>query len=561
MAKNFQVNTPAQAITTPYDPYGVAPSSANPNNLKRAMAQRLMQKSRFKPTNGQYPTSQGLADLANTGLGLYMSHKANQDDISRENKMAEALIGQMRGGNIDPQAMPQRQANVMPVDPSLGDNTEMEPGGPSRPVMEEMPAPRMSAGYQMDPSYNAMIAPGAKGNYNLPMVQAAHKMATADRADYRTNSRLDRTRAEDQIIAERQNQRTMAQQDRQFQLSEQRLQATSNRAERAYSLQNKKFDMSLKKMDRLINNDRIKMANSEKANSLSEEKFKFDKVKENRTRLKDVNTFVEANQDDWMKEQKDFKYIQGKYQNFLPAIKQNNIIGDRKAIVEFIKMSDSSQVTINENNMVEKARGVGDWLGNIATLVMGDQSLTPMQRERLYGLATEFHKEGVKDHRHSQGLALKAHKMNQLPGQIGESGGDPRFNMSDDKILTSIIPDLSREFDPHSNFASKTDQNVIEFMKSNDMTDFRAAQRAMGVSTNKKTPSPSNNASVPPDRPKPVSVSPGRPKPVEEGLFAKGPNGEFQVSVGINGGKFKWIDVNKLKKTNPKLYQRFVDGG
>jgi hypothetical protein len=59
-----------------YDPYGVTG-----NSTKRLLAKKLLSESgRFKPRNGQYPHSQGLADLASTGLGLYSNYLANQED-------------------------------------------------------------------------------------------------------------------------------------------------------------------------------------------------------------------------------------------------------------------------------------------------------------------------------------------------------------------------------------------------------------------------------------------------------------------------------------------------
>ena len=59
-----------------YDPYGVTG-----NSTKRILAKKLLSESgRFKPRNGQYPHSQGLADLASTGLGLYSNYLANQED-------------------------------------------------------------------------------------------------------------------------------------------------------------------------------------------------------------------------------------------------------------------------------------------------------------------------------------------------------------------------------------------------------------------------------------------------------------------------------------------------
>jgi hypothetical protein len=60
-----------------HDPYGVTKPQTN---VKRILANKLLQGGKFQPRNGQYPHSQGLADLASTGLGLYSHHLANQED-------------------------------------------------------------------------------------------------------------------------------------------------------------------------------------------------------------------------------------------------------------------------------------------------------------------------------------------------------------------------------------------------------------------------------------------------------------------------------------------------
>jgi hypothetical protein len=81
MAKTWKANI-AQALSQTYDPYKVS-AGAQPS-IKRLMAQALLKRKKFQPRSGQYPVSQGLADLADTGLGLYAHHLANKEAEAKE---------------------------------------------------------------------------------------------------------------------------------------------------------------------------------------------------------------------------------------------------------------------------------------------------------------------------------------------------------------------------------------------------------------------------------------------------------------------------------------------
>jgi hypothetical protein len=83
MAVNRQANL-AQALSGGvFDPYGVTKPQ---NSIKRILAKKLLEGGKFQPRNGQYPHSQGLADLASTGLGLYANHLANKEDKAAVDK-------------------------------------------------------------------------------------------------------------------------------------------------------------------------------------------------------------------------------------------------------------------------------------------------------------------------------------------------------------------------------------------------------------------------------------------------------------------------------------------
>jgi hypothetical protein len=77
--KDWKANI-GEALSTPYDPYQV---TSPKHNLRRILGDRLLKRQKFTPRNGQYPHSQGLADLLDTGIGLYSHYQANEADNKR----------------------------------------------------------------------------------------------------------------------------------------------------------------------------------------------------------------------------------------------------------------------------------------------------------------------------------------------------------------------------------------------------------------------------------------------------------------------------------------------
>jgi hypothetical protein len=339
----WKANLPQQQGQQLVDPFGVAPSTANPNNMKRVLAQRLLQQERFKPRNGQYPHSQGLADLANTGLGLYASHLANKEDKGRENAIAERLIAGMRGGNIAPSQIPQAQVPQPQANPDLGDNTEFDPEDnqyTNNPMVAQ-PEPKMTSGYQLDPRYEAMTKAGPEGNYNLDLVKQAYMGSMADMKEYRTNERADKQRAEDQIIAERAAQRGLEQQDRQFRLSEQRMSDTEANRDRQWLTTMSKMDKQQATLEAQIGNQDRTAAR--------------EVIKMQRTQAKNKRDFRRGITKDFKGQEvyKNFEVLRDARESMKSLLTGNDPIKHKAAMVAFMQALEPEARKVNKSETAE----------------------------------------------------------------------------------------------------------------------------------------------------------------------------------------------------------------
>ena len=567
MATPKQVNLARQLSSEVYDPYGV--SAGTQPNLKRMMANRAMNRpGRFQPRAGQYPHTQGLADLAGLGVGMYGHHLANQEGYAKDDRIAQALIGQIRGGRIGQADMPQRQPRVIPAEPT--DRSEMEPD-PNLPSMERMPPPQQTSGFDTS-QYDSLLQPGPKGHYNLPGVRMAHQQFLGDRREYKQNIRADRIRKEDQIIEERRRQDTLAQQQRQFDLSMEKYGAAERSAERAFQGAERRHEASqAARRDRLLVQEenlalsRSRLTETERGNSLAEERIALNRIEVNIKNSNTVNEFKQKQFDDWAKDSKVFRSMQNRYIDFNNAIGQLNITGDYKAITEYLKMSDASLVSISEAEMVAKARSYPDLFRNFVDLVVTKEiALSPTQRKQLKTIAMNQWQAGVDSHKHSQDIALLAHSKVGLPGQLTKQGKLGKQLFLSEKVLREgVVPSYARKNIKHvTDFASESDKKVQKYMKDFNIEDFGEAQRQMRVGKGKPPPQTTAPGVVETELGK-IKTQPDTvgslPKPKMAGQIAISGSGLKKISVETPNG-LVWVSELKLMKEHPKLWDRYMGG-
>jgi len=398
------------------DPYGVA--AGTQPNLKRLLAKRLLGRQKFTPRGGQYPHTQGLADLAETGLGLYAHHLANQEGYAKDDRIAQALIGQIRGGGIGQADMPQRQPRVIPAEPT--DRSEMEPD-PNLPSMERMPPPQQTSGFDTS-QYDSLLQPGPKGHYNLPGVRMAHQQFLGDRREYKQNIKADRIRKEDQIIAAQNKlydreiaEKKYRQGERKYEaaqlLGQQRLSVSQERLEKAKAsllLQKQNFQRGVKKDAEIVSQHAI-------TNSRSADEFG---AKVNKTYIGLTQEFLE---------------IRRNFNVLTKNLKLNTGEGDFFALQSLFQMVEPSgrgMTSVGQMQEAYNARAIPEKIAMFFKQFLENDKLGGPQRRQLMKVGGNIH-----------GTEMREAKMYQkiYRDVLTDSG---MFKGKPDRI-NRLIPDLT----------------------------------------------------------------------------------------------------------------------
>lgn len=386
MARNVNANLARALSSGVYDPYGVSAGSGQSTN--RLIAKQLLsQGGRFRPRNGQYPHSQGLADLASQGLGLYANYKANEDAYAKDDRIAQALMAQVQGGGIGQTDMPQRQPRT--IQPFQDDmQTEMEPDGPDMPTQEQMPPPQQTAGFDTS-QYDPFFKKGPKGHYNLPMAQMGHRQYMAGRKEYRQNTREDRIRKEKQIIAA-QNKTY----DREI-------------AEKKYLQSERKFDAAQITREQTLENTRLTRQAGQERLQLAKQNYqrgvKEDAARDSHRSFQETKGTAEYGnkvREKYMTRTGEFIEVRRNYNVLQQNLKLNSGEGDFFALQSLFQMVEPNgrgMTSVGQMQEAYNARAIPEKIAMFFKQFLENDKLSTAQRKQLRTVGKNIHGTEMRD--------------------------------------------------------------------------------------------------------------------------------------------------------------------
>jgi hypothetical protein len=468
MSRQIDIHSQPQQGNKIYDPYGVAPSSVNPNSTQRKIAEALLAKKRFQPVNGQYGNLQGVADIADTALGLYAQHQANEQDLSREDKIAQALISGMDRGNTQGSElaqMPQPQQQVAPVVEE--DRSEMEPeyqNANIEVVPKQPQALKRGAGYQRSPRYDKMTQPGPEGHYNLPMVQHAAQQESIDFNNWLKNDRADRNRSQDQAFAERARLDTLNQQERQHKSTMARYEQGERRLSQAESNAQKRFEISQ-------GNQKIRQITAEKnlqatinASAKQETANRIKKLEMARKQSKTKRDYRTNIAKDFrsMETYKNFEVARDGLETSKGLLTGNNPLNHKAAMVMYMQMlePDARKVNSSETAQVRAAQhNLGESMILSIRKVFEGEFLTEKEKGTLQSSMDTLYDQRKQAFSESRAGLYESAKDQKIFNEDNKA-----VSMFSEKDLGQIYPDLTKhKSKPWPKFDTSKDPNAKKY--------------------------------------------------------------------------------------------------